>query len=165
MSSSGDNTQVFAVRPPAWTRWITLAPLLFLTATVITTSLEMNNPVVAFAMGATIIVSLVLLALWWLHWAVIRITVTPDEVRFSAPFHRSVLERRDIVESVVLGTDDFAVSGLDWVTTGKPKAAYGIKLTLGGPAAIRVRTYDGRMYTVVFPSQQDAWLAASAIGA
>lgn len=165
MSGSGEGTQVFAVRPPAWTRWITLAPLLFLTATVITTSLEMSNPAVGFAMGASIIVALVVLAVWWLHWAVIRITVTPDEVRFSAPFHRSVLERRDIVESIVLGTDDFAISGFDWVTTGRPKAPGGIKLTLGGPAAIRVRTYDGRMYTVIFPSRQDAWLAASAIGA
>lgn len=101
------------------------------------------------AMGVMVVVFAVLL--WGVFGMKIRVDVGEDAVRFTAPFYGLdvPLERIDRVE---LLRDNGLNPGLvNWPVVGRTESPAGVRLNLGGSAALRVTVGGGaQKITTVF---------------
>ncbi|MCD7101828.1 hypothetical protein [Pseudoclavibacter sp. 13-3] len=156
MSMTGEHLAEFAIRPPTWTRWIAAAPLIFVAAALIIVAMTLDGGAIGLMVSVAVVVALGLVTWWWLRWTVIRVRIQPHEVRLAAPFYRASVHIADISQTAVVDDATLDRSGFDWVVMGRPRDRSGVRLNLGGVAALQMQTFDQRLYTVVFTSFDDA---------
>ncbi|WP_130839095.1 hypothetical protein [Corynebacterium neomassiliense] len=152
--NGGEESAVFVVNVPGDMRVIPFVVMLPLWVMVLAVR-EWSLVLVA----AVVLVCLIGL----LFFAVVRVRVGGGTVEITGPFYR----RRfpvDHIGSVTVAPDDGMNHGLvNWPVIGRATSPEGVRLNLGGSAAVRVTTVTGERYTVVFPTDADALACRDAV--
>ena len=150
---SAENT-VFSVRPaPAMKaiRFAVVAPAILLAIVV-------REPAVQL-----IVVVVLLFVVWAAVGPRLTVSVGQETVDVAGIFYRRSIPVGQI-DSVTVAPDDGMNHGLlNWPVTGRATSPAGVRLNLGGSAALQIRTTAGERYNVVFPTNAEALECRDAI--
>ncbi|WP_313511870.1 hypothetical protein [Corynebacterium variabile] len=154
MTGSVEKNTVFSVRPsPA----MKAAPLAVVAAAILL-AIVVREPAVQL---------IVVVALLFVVWAAVgpRLTVSvgQETVDVAGIFYRRSIPVGQI-DSVTVAPDDGMNHGLlNWPFTGRPSSPDGVRLNLGGSAALQISTTVGERYNIVFATNADALTCRDAI--
>ncbi|WP_420100020.1 hypothetical protein [Corynebacterium sp.] len=115
--------------------------------------------------GIVVVVLLVVFE-WAIFTATVQVSLHEDEVEFRAPFYRRCVPYRQ-VNSVEV-TKDFGLNPglLNWPVVGRTESRRGVRLNVGGSAALRVSARGGQEnITVMFAQMAEARTCARDIEA
>ena len=150
---SAENT-VYSVRPaPAMG-----AVLLAVVAPAILLAIVVREPAVQL-----IVVVVLLFVVWAAVGPRLTVSVGEETVDVAGIFYRRSMPVGQI-DSVTVAPDDGMNHGLlNWPVTGRATSPDGVRLNLGGSAALQIRTKEGERYNVVFATNADALACRDAI--
>lgn len=144
--SAGENT-VFSVRPSPAMKAIpfaVVAPAILVAVVVRETAVQL------------IVVVVLLFVVWAAVGPRLTVSVGRETVDVAGIFYRRSVPVWQI-ESVTVAPDDGMNHGLlNWPVTGRARSPEGVRLNLGGSAALQITTTAGERYNVVFPTNADA---------
>ncbi|WP_140400716.1 hypothetical protein [Gulosibacter sp. 10] len=143
-------------RPRGIARWGAVVPLAILAA--VCTGIALGARLPWFFAGAA---ASLLFALWWACLASNRCEVAGDEVRLSGPLWRRRIPL-DAIRSIQVVADDGLNHGLlNWPVVSVPG---GVRLNMGGRAAVRFLDRRGRRVEFVTADRAAAERLAAALG-
>lgn len=147
MSGSSAENTVFTVRP---TPVMKVVPFIVMVP-VILVAVVSNAPV-----AQLVVVVILLFAIWASVGARLTVGVGKETVDVAGTFYRRSIPL-GLIETVTVVPDDGMNHGLlNWPVTGLAISPEGVRLNLGGHAALRIATTTGERYTVVFATNAGA---------
>lgn len=153
-SSEGDNDRDFEVRTPTEFRII---PFVILMPSLMAILVEPVWQVIVPVVGV------LALLIWAVFAAGISVRVGEETVEITGPFYRRSIPVDEIGEVSFHREDSSDHSLLNWPVVGKASSPAGVRLSLGGTLAARIRTTGRDTYKVFFPSRDTADACVAAV--
>lgn len=154
MSGSAAGTTVFTVRPAPAMKAVPFAVMV----PAIVLAVAVREPAVQL-----IVVVILLFAVWATVGVRLTVGVGTRTVDVAGTFYRRSIPV-DLIDSVTVAPDDGMNHGLlNWPVTGRATSSGGVRLNLGGSAAVKIATTTGERYTVVFATNADALACRDAV--
>lgn len=153
---AADTLGVFTVRSAPAMKAVPFA----VTAPAIVLAVAVREPAVQL-----IVVVVLVFTVWVAFSSRLTVRVGRRTVDLSGTFYRRSIPV-DLIAEVTVTPDDGMNHGLlNWPVTGRATSAGGVRLNLGGSAALRIATMTGERYAVVFAGTADALACRDAVSA
>lgn len=154
MSGSAAETTVFSVRPSQAMKAVPFAVVV----PAILLAVVVREPAVQL-----LVVVVLLFVIWAAFGLRLTVSVGKETIDVAGTFYRRSIPVGQI-DSVTVAPDDGMNHGLlNWPVTGRAASPDGVRLNLGGSAALRIRTTAGERYNVVFDTNAGALECRDAI--
>lgn len=110
-----------------------------------------------------IVVVILLFVVWAAVGVRLTVSVGKKTVDVAGTFYRRSIPVGQIDTVTVAPDDGMNHSLLNWPVTGRAVSPAGVRLNLGGSAALQIRTTVGERYNVVFATNTEALECRNAI--
>lgn len=101
-------------------------------------------------------------ALWWLFWAKITVTVDEQTVTLAGPLWKRRVQRENVRDVSVTEDSGLNTGLVNWPVTAHERGSL-TRLNMGGSAAVTFSESSGHCYQFVLANRQSAELMAEAI--
>jgi len=99
---------------------------------------------------------LTIVAIWWIKFARIRIVINNRQLEIFAPLYYREIEKSQITDANVHDDQGYNHGLVNWPVTGNRRSVTGVRINMGGKAALRIQTENLGIYQIVFADKHTA---------